>query len=711
LILGGVASATAWMAYNPTRFKATSLVEVQSRAPIIDPTSRELMGDTARPADYLATQVTLLKSRNVLNKAIGYNGIGQLPTIVTQADPIAWLAANLEVKFSGEVMKISLQGDRDNDVVSIVNAVTDAYIKEVRDKERLDRQEKAKLLGEQIVKEERRIDERKDAYRDLATVAGGINLASLAFKQQLMMQEMSNVRQQVQSYDSELHEAQVQISLLTGQPLPFESSPDTPPTAPATSPDDPATTPTPEALNAANMPTPEALNAAIESSPSVVAAKEQCIRLQNNRRRQHDAARGAGLDPAVRRAETEYQAAYQALNAARQAARNNILASIQNRGGKVGGQSLSGNNAVAVLNRKIKILEAFKGQTQTEFEKIKKDIEDLNADAIEIQENQEDIDRLEYNLKRLKTQHDRFLLELNSEDRVASIENATRAEMLSSKKKYIIVAGAGAGTLCMVLLGFAWFDARNRRVGQVGDVAKGLGMEVVGTLPALPTARIRRAGTANWENHLMESVDATRAVLLHAARTDHIQVVMITSAIKGEGKTSLASHLATSLARARRRTLLVDGDLRSPMLHKLFDMPRTPGLAEFLRDESDLADVLQATPAPNLTLVTAGMVDPESLSALAEGRIQLLLEATRGQYDFILIDTPPILPVSDALQISQHVDAAIFSVLRDVSRLPKIHEAYSRLANLGVRTLGTVVAGTTSYNDPSYAYPYAGTQS
>ena len=265
----------------------------------------------------------------------------------------------------------------------------------------------------------------------------------------------------------------------------------------------------------------------------------------------------------------------------------------------------------------------------------------------------------------------------------------------------------------MILAGFAWWDARNRRVARADDIVQGLGLNLVGILPALPTrtqrkALARRNAAPAWEHMLMESVDATRTMLLHASRNEKVHVVMVTSAVKGEGKTSLASHLSTSLARARQRTLLIDGDLRSPTLHALFDLPRGPGLAEVLRGECEMVDALQATPAPSLTLITAGQVDADAIASLAEGRLQHILEQAREQFDFIIVDSAPVLPVADSLQICQHVDAVIFSVLRDVSRLPKIYAAYEKLATLNVRMLGAVVAGTQTDRDSYYAaYPYA----
>ena len=295
-------------------------------------------------------------------------------------------------------------------------------------------------------------------------------------------------------------------------------------------------------------------------------------------------------------------------------------------------------------------------------------------------------------------------VELAAPERVKEIEKASYAQPISIKKKVMASSMVGLGTLSLILCSFAWLDARTRRVDRVDDVVQGLGVNLVGVLPALPgrsQRRLNRGG--NWEHLLMESVDATRTMLLHTSRTEKLRVLMVTSAVKAEGKTSLACHLATSLARARQRTLLIDCDLRSPAIHALFDLPGGPGVCELLRKEIPLSDAVQATAAPGLSLITAGRCDATALSALAHGRLQDLLNAVRDQYDFVIVDSAPVLPVADSLQISQDVDAVIFSVLRDVSRLPRIHEAYARLENLGARMLGAVVAGTQT-NHGYYTY-------
>ena len=222
-------------------------------------------------------------------------------------------------------------------------------------------------------------------------------------------------------------------------------------------------------------------------------------------------------------------------------------------------------------------------------------------------------------------------------------------------------------------------------------------MRIVGTLPALRERGrllgLRDARNLRQHNILIESVDAARTVLLHASRTESVRVLMVASALSGEGKTSLACHLATSLARAGRRILLIDGDLRRPSAHQLFDLPQVPGLCEVLRGEAAVADVVRPALADGLWLVPAGSCDAAAIQALAFTDLRATFDQLKGRYDFILIDSSPILPVADALVIGQHVDAVLFSIMRDVSRLPKVHAAYERLSALGIRMLGAIVTG------------------
>ncbi len=168
---------------------------------------------------------------------------------------------------------------------------------------------------------------------------------------------------------------------------------------------------------------------------------------------------------------------------------------------------------------------------------------------------------------------------------------------------------------------------------------------------------------------------------------------MVTSATHGEGKTTVASHLASSLARAGRRTLLIDGDLRRPSAHQLFELPMHPGFSEVLLSEVELTDAVQTTTLDGLSFMAAGQWDREVLHALARDGVEGIFEKLQQEFDFVVIDSHPVLAATDSLLIGQRVDAVILSVLREVSQMPRVYAASQRLTTLGIRVLGAVVNG------------------
>jgi capsular exopolysaccharide synthesis family protein len=270
------------------------------------------------------------------------------------------------------------------------------------------------------------------------------------------------------------------------------------------------------------------------------------------------------------------------------------------------------------------------------------------------------------------------------------------------------LAGAGGvSAIALALFGVALFEFRTRRISMTDEVSRGLGLHVVGSLPQVrQAARQTPSQVAAVQAQLQEAVDGVRTMLLHAARTEPLRVIMVTSATGGEGKTSVATQLAASLARAWRKTLLIDGDLRNPAAHRVFEVLREPGLCEVLRSEVAVDDAIRPAPVSRLWILPAGQWDAHAIQALAQDDVHTLLEKLKEQYDFIIVDSSPVLPVADTLLLAPHVDGVLFSILRDVSRVPEVYSAQQRLAPLGVRTLGAVAIGMASDLNPR-AYQYA----
>ncbi len=139
-------------------------------------------------------------------------------------------------------------------------------------------------------------------------------------------------------------------------------------------------------------------------------------------------------------------------------------------------------------------------------------------------------------------------------------------------------------------------------------------------------------------------------------------------------------------------------------MHHLFNVANEPGLSEVLRGEVDLKDAVRPTSLGRLWVLPAGHWDSHALEALAQEGVRSVFDQLKEDYDFIIVDSSPVLPVADSLNLAQNVDAVIFSVLRDVSTTPTLYAAQQRLSSLGVRILGGVVIGEQAPGGIPYQY-------
>jgi capsular exopolysaccharide synthesis family protein len=292
---------------------------------------------------------------------------------------------------------------------------------------------------------------------------------------------------------------------------------------------------------------------------------------------------------------------------------------------------------------------------------------------------------------------ERERVEIKAAPRISRFQDAELMRK-ETKKQVLATAVAPIAMFGAVCMGLALYDFRQRRIRSASQVSRGLGIRVVGAVPEVPNLERQLVGPSGEPmlegQPVLESIDALRTVLLHEAGTNATRVVMVTSATAGEGKTTLASHLATSLARAGRKTLLIDGDLRRPTVHELFEAPMQPGLSEVLLGEVEATEACQDTNLETLAIVPAGQWDREVLQALAGDSLEGALEKLQQEFDFIVIDSHPVLPATDSLLIGRQADAVILSVRREVSQMPKVYAAAQRLTGLGIRVLGAVVNGT-----------------
>ena len=353
----------------------------------------------------------------------------------------------------------------------------------------------------------------------------------------------------------------------------------------------------------------------------------------------------------------------------------------------------------ARLANDIKAEEELQKRLQHDIETYDAESRDINKAAVDLEDQKSKAADAEAAANQASQQLEKLAVEKDDPSRVSLWEETivTRPDEMDRKAKAAGMAGSGA--FVAVLLLVALVEFRSRRVQTPQEMIQKLGLTLVGTVPAQPGGR-PGSGGAVWQNLLTESIDAARTMLMHGNPSRSIRVVLITSAVGGEAKTSLASHLAVSLARSGRKTLLIDGDLRNPAVHRLFDAAVGPGFSELIRGEVRASDVLRPTPVPNLQVMTAGQCNPTTVSLLAQAGVGDLFSGLKGLFDVIIVDSSPVLPVADSLQLARHVDGVLLSVLQGVSMLPAVHDARQRLKAVGAVILGAVVSGTR----PNVAY-------
>jgi capsular exopolysaccharide synthesis family protein len=187
-----------------------------------------------------------------------------------------------------------------------------------------------------------------------------------------------------------------------------------------------------------------------------------------------------------------------------------------------------------------------------------------------------------------------------------------------------------------------------------------------------------------------------------------LRSLVVTSAVATEGKTTTAANLAVVMAQAGKRVVLVDGDLRRPSAHRLFDLSNESGLTTALVEDLDaLGGFLQATEVENLRVLAAGPVPPNPQELLGSQRMQDLLHKLEEEADVIVLDTPPILVVADASVLSARTDGVLVVVNTGRTRRAAVQQAVDGLGQVGAQLLGCVLNMVSTRGGRSSQYYYS----
>ena len=258
---------------------------------------------------------------------------------------------------------------------------------------------------------------------------------------------------------------------------------------------------------------------------------------------------------------------------------------------------------------------------------------------------------------------------------------------------------------------------RDDRFISLTEVNEQLGEMIVGQVPAVlglpPDAPVPLLEFGDQRQAYAESFRSLRSALFFMA-TDGARprVVLITSAVPHEGKSTVAANLARTLALGGSRVILIDGDLRRGVLHKLINSPAEPGLAELLSQPGDLDKFIQTNTIPNFSFIARGQISPNSGDLFHGPAFDQIVARLRQQFDYVLIDSSPVFAADDASTLAPRVDGTLFVVRSRFSSARPVREALDLLYQRGSRVLGVIFnrADATAHSYYYYKYgEYSGT--
>lgn len=209
-----------------------------------------------------------------------------------------------------------------------------------------------------------------------------------------------------------------------------------------------------------------------------------------------------------------------------------------------------------------------------------------------------------------------------------------------------------------------------------------------------------------------ESYKSIRANITFSLMKKGCKKIVFTSSVAGEGKTTTTINLAISFAQAGQKVLLIDGDLRKPKIHQYFSISNTPGLTDYLgstvsasnQDRVDLFSIVHITEYENLSVICSGSIPPNPAEILGSEPMANFLDDVSNDFDYIIIDTPPINIVSDALPIIRESDGVVLVVRYNQSTHPEVEKAIAALEFIDAKILGFVVNFVETKSGGKYNY-------
>ena len=365
---------------------------------------------------------------------------------------------------------------------------------------------------------------------------------------------------------------------------------------------------------------------------------------------------------------------------------------------------------VAGIERNYQLALANERSLQTSFDGNKSEIQDISRKAFKVRELEREVDSN-------RTLYDTFMTRLKETTATSDLQNsnarvvdhATLPRIPVKPQKALIIGVAGLLALALGAGIALLLNALNNTVHSVEQVESKLGLPVFGIVPKLAKLKrneVVRLYAANKDKLFSESLRTLRTRVILFGIDKPRKVVLVASTLPGEGKTVVAANTATAFGQLER-VLLIEADMRRPTLAKNLGLPDgTPGLVALIRGDATASQCVRAI--NGVDVITAGGIPPNPLELLSSPAFGALMTTFESQYDRIIIDSPPVHTVSDAVVLGTYADTLVYVVNAGVTTMAQVERSISQLRQNNVPVSGMVLNQVDIRKAQRYGYRYGG---
>ena len=374
------------------------------------------------------------------------------------------------------------------------------------------------------------------------------------------------------------------------------------------------------------------------------------------------------------------------------------------------------NRIRAGIRNRVGKLKRERGAKRTRLKELKQEVENLDQLGKSYFEIKDRVQSMKDFYKLVLDRAKELDINSNFEDtnQSSTIDILQRAELPRQPVNPGLLIKLILGILLGLFLGTAiilGIDAADNTVKLESDVERLTTKPILGHLPQVDSSLLDQFGSIDTmvdiapKSSFAEGVRTLRTNLMFMSPDNPPRCILVTSPGPGEGKTLTSTNMGIAMAKSGLKTLIIDGDMRRPRLHKALSVENTEGLSDILSATHEIDDVLQETNIENLSVISCGTIPPNPSELLHTPRFKALMKELSGRFDRLIVDSPPLGAVSDGLVLSTSADAVLLILKFGKTRRDLLRRSINQLEGIGAPFMGCVLNDISS-SAGSYLYSY-----